>query len=220
MAQTTETMSRVTVNTTTDKFWICDWQGNRHEMSAIDLRDRITADSKSNYNWIAPACEIVRTVSDPKFPEEWGNHIKSLILTCYANLLCSPTIPNRKPDDYLAVAYCYYTVTGKKGKKAKRLYRRNTIKLATVYPEYLGWSNPRPHDAHGDQWNAFYREFVRDAMANFTNNFGVDIMRWATNIHAKFNADVVVADKLKHRFDEDKERHAASMTRIAKSIVG
>lgn len=69
-------------------FYITDHYGNEHVMSDKALRDKIVEQSKkSNYNWLAPADELIKVCNNPKFDRAYAKDIKVAIVNCYANFL-------------------------------------------------------------------------------------------------------------------------------------
>lgn len=69
-------------------FYITDHYGNEHVMSDKALRDKIIEQSKkSNYNWLAPADELIKVCNNPKFDRTYAKDILMAIVNCYANLL-------------------------------------------------------------------------------------------------------------------------------------
>ena len=66
---------------------------------------------ESDYEWIAPAIELVKICKDKRFPREYAVDIEMAILNCFANIEARV---NRggdkrvtKANDALAVQYCY-----------------------------------------------------------------------------------------------------------------
>ena len=68
------------------KYKVKGWNGDTHSLTAKALYERVLEDSKSDYNWIASATELVRVCNDPCFPEMYSVGIKLIILNCFANL--------------------------------------------------------------------------------------------------------------------------------------
>lgn len=81
-------------------------------MSADKIYSTIMENSKdSDYNWIAPASELVKLCKKPDFPKDYATHIELAILNCFANI---EERVNRGADKYYgkqsdiyAVQYCY-----------------------------------------------------------------------------------------------------------------
>lgn len=194
------------------KIWITDWRNNRHEMSPNELLNRIKSDSETNWNWFAPASEIVKAISDPKFPEPIANELKGIVLKCFAELLLSDIGSTRKSTDQLAVAYCYYSIHGKSGKQIKRLYRENLLKSVIKYSFWV-----KPVGADGEEWHTFYDDWKKDALRHFTKRFGVDFMRFRANIEADYTKSVQRADKA-GKFENDKIKYEELMKTIITSV--
>lgn len=190
------------------KIWITDWKDNRREMTPNDLLKRIRDDSESNWNWLAPATEIVKTISDPEFPEPIANELKGLVLKCFAELLLSDVGGTEKSTDQLAVAYCYYSIHGKAGKRIKRLYRENLLK-SVVKGSY--WE--RPFGAYDEEWRSFRDGWKKDALQHFTERFGVDFMRFKTNAENDFRKSINCAERA-GKFEKDKAEHIKFMRKI------
>lgn len=69
-------------------FYVTDHYGNEHLMSDRGLRNKIVKQSEeSNYNWLAPANELLKTCNNPKFDKECAKDIKVAIVNCYADFL-------------------------------------------------------------------------------------------------------------------------------------
>lgn len=193
------------------KIWIADWNDNRHEMTPDELLERIRTDSKSNWNWIAPATEIVKTISDPEFPEPIANELKGLILKCFADILLSNLSGTEKSTDQIAVAYCYYSLHGKAEKSIKRLYRKNLISATVAHVSAVSSM------IHGKAYRAFCKKWEKDAFKNFTRRFGIDFMRFGPRIKADFEASLKRAE-LAGEFENDKIEHEERLKEFAKTI--
>lgn len=195
------------------KVWITDWNGNRHEMAPEELLERIRKDSRSNWNWLAPATEIVKTISDPEFPEPIANELKKIVLRCFANVLLSNRIGTERPTDQIAVAYCYYSLHGKASKRIKRLYRENLIEAVMRDVDRRTWH------IHGEQYREFCGDYKKEAIHRFTGrDFGTDFMRFRTNIEADFEKALKQAEE-SGAFKEDEAQHEESMKYWAKKIT-
>ena len=194
------------------KIWITDWHDHRHEMTPNDLLERIRSDSKSNYNWLAPATEIVKTISDPEFPEPIANELKGIILKCFAELLSSDRRGAQKSTDRLAVAYCYYSVYGKVGRKVKYLYWKRLLDSAIK-----DWYQVSPLGVKGKKWRKFRDSWKKDALQHFTERFGTDFMRFEANIKVNFRADFekFIRYTVDESEDDGKDRY---IEKLAKDI--
>lgn len=86
-------------------------------LTAKELYERILKDSsQSDYNWIAPARELVRICKISSFPAEYSIGIKIAILNCFANIEhganCGGDRYYDHPADKDAVYYCYNSLYG------------------------------------------------------------------------------------------------------------
>lgn len=194
------------------KCWITDWNGDSHEMTPERLLDRIRDDSKSNFNWLAPATEIVRTISDPEFPEPIANELKCIVLKCFAELLVSNQYGHEKSTDQLAVAYCYYSVHGKAGKKIKRLYRKNLVE-SVVRDFTLTSSHIR-----GEEWRMFCEAWKEDLLQNFPERIGVDFMRFGAKVVADYQKALESADR-DGKFENDKAEHKRILRDLTQKMI-
>ena len=61
------------------KYVVISHYGVPNRMTAKQLCERIKEDSKSDYNWISPARELVRICKIPGFPAESALFIKVAI---------------------------------------------------------------------------------------------------------------------------------------------
>ena len=68
------------------KYKITGWHGETQLLTAKNLYERILEDSKTDYNWLASATELVKICNEPDFPEMYATNIKIIILNCFANL--------------------------------------------------------------------------------------------------------------------------------------
>lgn len=120
------------------KYNVTGWRGDKHSLTAKQLYDRVLEDSKSDYNWIASATELVRVCNDPCFPEMYAVGIKIIILNCFANLeLQKEYHSRREPTDAEAVYSCYNSLptTDETTKKVKEKYLTAVITGITRYTQ-------------------------------------------------------------------------------------
>ena len=118
------------------KYNITGWRGVKYSLTAKQLYERVLEDSKSDYNWIASATELVRVCNDSCFPEEYAIAIKIIILNSFANLeLQKEYYSNEESTDAEAVYSCYNSLpnTNKTAKKVKDKYLNAVITAVTKY---------------------------------------------------------------------------------------
>lgn len=127
---------------------VIGWRGDIYSLTAKQLYDRVLEDSKSDYNWIASATELVRVCNDPCFPEIYAVGIKIIILNRFANLELQKEYPSRRePTEEEAVYSCYNSLpaTDETAKKVKKKYLTAVITGIIKYtqsevrlPIYIG----------------------------------------------------------------------------------
>ncbi len=120
------------------KYCFLSHHGAVYWMTAKQLCERIVEDSKSDYNWIAPANELVRVCNHLSFPMEYALTIKVAILNCFANI---ERRANNGGDRYItkqtdkeAVEECFNSLYGIDREDvilARRYYLREFIRYAT-----------------------------------------------------------------------------------------
>ena len=120
------------------KFTVVGWRGDIHTLSAKALYERVLADSKSDYNWIASATELVKVCNSPSFPEMYAQAIKIIILNCFANLELQKEYPSSgESTDKAAVYSCYHSLpsTDETVIKVKQKYLTAIITAITRYTQ-------------------------------------------------------------------------------------
>ena len=124
------------MNSFEKKYNITGWKGKKYSLTAKQLYERVLEDSKSDYNWIASATELVRVCNDPWFSESYAVPIKIIILNSFANLeLQKEYYSNEESTDAEAVYSCYNSLpnTNKTAKKVKDKYLNAVITSVTKY---------------------------------------------------------------------------------------
>jgi len=113
------------------KFAVKTWDGKTIRMTAVELRDRIKADSERDYGWIAAASDLVKVVDTKGFPEDFASEIKDLILNCFANLAVKKVYceSRQKKYDAEAVWQCYID---SKDAALKERFVKETIRAAIL----------------------------------------------------------------------------------------
>lgn len=118
------------------RYCLIGWREKIHFVTAKQLYERVMEDSKSNYDWIAPASELVKVCARKGFPKHYEKEIKIAILNCFANLELNRTVENNLlPSDDDAVYFCYNSLSGTDEKivQAKRNYLIAVIKSTVLY---------------------------------------------------------------------------------------
>ena len=158
------------------KYKITGWHGETQVLTAKNLYERVLEDSKSDYNWLASAAELVRVCNEPDFPEIYATNIKIIILNCFANLeLQQEKCCNRRQTDKEAVYSCYNSLpeTDAAVIKAKEKYLAAIIEGITRYsgdeerfPIYFG---PAYKETCEDWKKAKLNEYASEAKIDFNH---------------------------------------------------
>lgn len=106
---------------------------NKYSLTAKQLYKRVMQDSKSDYEWIASATELVRICNEPDFPEEYAQGIKVAILNCFSNTMRNDDSIYVLSTDPDAVHSCYNSLskTDKKITEAKENFLYALIERIT-----------------------------------------------------------------------------------------
>ncbi len=177
-----------------------------HRMTAKQLCERIVQDSKSDYNWIAPASELVRVCKFPSFPTEYALTIKVAILNCFAN------IENRanhggdryltKPADAEAVQECFnsmYGVDREDVVSARRYYLTEMLKYATYTRVFDSLYHP------GETFRKLREDFITTKVEENISKKKINFNTLVESSKNEFAETVKVADS-KGAFVEDEEK--------------
>ena len=65
-----------------EKYMVTGHHGDTYSLTAKQLYERILDDSKSDYNWIASASELVRICKKTGFPNKYPWLIFSFVVRC------------------------------------------------------------------------------------------------------------------------------------------
>ena len=122
-----------------EKYMVTGHHGDTYSLTAKQLYERILDDSKSDYNWIASASELVRICKKTSFPAEYALAIKCAILNCFTNIEhranCGGDRYIDKPADQEAVQECYnslYQVEDEKAISGTKVKLRFTLALNLI----------------------------------------------------------------------------------------
>jgi hypothetical protein len=124
-------------------------------MTPKSLLARVKADSKSNYNWITSATELVKTCNSLGFPKQIAVEIKELILKCFADLAVGGlyTPSSQDPNDKFAVWDCY------KSSKDEALKERFLAQIILRQIK-LSYGDCGDYFNTGPEHDAFEQEFI------------------------------------------------------------
>lgn len=103
-------------------FCIRDWNNKKRYFTAKGLYKRIMKDSKSDYNWIASATELVQVCERADFPRCYALEIELAILNCFANIETKRHIySSQDRNDQASVDYCYRAISTTNNSKDPRI---------------------------------------------------------------------------------------------------
>lgn len=146
------------------KYTLNTWRNGRVRVTANELYRRVKSDSKSNYNWIASATDLVRVCKMKGFPEDIAEKIQDLILNCFAELSVRNIYKdsNQKSTDERAVWYCYHN---SKNEELKDYFVEQNVKRAILL-------------CYGDSGRAFHGGPKHDEFEKrFTDKMAHEIRR-------------------------------------------
>jgi len=94
------------------RFTFKNHYGEEKTMSAREIYHTVMQNSReSDYDWIAPANELVKLCKNPKFPREYAVNIETAILTCFASIESRVNRGGSKfattKENEIAIQYCY-----------------------------------------------------------------------------------------------------------------
>lgn len=198
------------------KYHVMTWKGNEILITAKQLYERILEDSKSDYNWIASATELVGICSTPDFPKEYAKGIKIAILNCFANLEMKQEYPSRgNSTDAKAVYYCYHSLdkTSKDALKAKKKYLTNVIAAIVKYDRVA----VRAPIHHGLSYKKVCEEWKTAKFDEYFHIENINFESLREDLYKDFDKTIRRAEK-EGVFKEDDEKHLESMRKFWNSL--
>ena len=199
-------------------YYITGNTGTRYKLTAKQLCLRIIEDSKSDFNWIAPARELIRVCKAPDFPEEYSVIIKTAILNCFANI---EERANHGGDRYCidsedkkAVYYSYNSLFGSDDEDviaARKRYLEQMIIRSTYYcSRYMPLHYGKTFVKVRNEWN-------KTKFDSLLNEEFIDFESLLYEFHSSFIEFVDISDKA-GVFEEDKKRYEQRMKAICKHL--
>jgi len=197
------------------RYWIDGWY-ETHFLTAKQLHDQVMTDStKSNYNWIASAPELVRITMQPDFPENYATDIKVAILNCFAALELMKEYPSHGTSrDNEAVYYCYNSLSGTNLQviTAKHKYLLAVIKAVIKYHFRLLEFNH-----YGPTYNAIRDEWENSKFQEYCSMQQIDFEKLRKELDDDFDKIMKTAEA-EGRFKEDDEKNEEEMKEFWSSI--
>lgn len=200
------------------KYIFVGHRGEMHRMTAKQLCERIVQDSKSDYNWIAPASELVRVCKCLGFPTEYALTIKVAILNCFANIEnranCGGDRYFTKPADAEAVQECFNSMYGVNREDvvlARRYYLSEMLKYATYTRVFDSLYHP------GETFRKLREDFITTKVEENISQKKVDFKTLVESSKNEFAEIVKTADS-KGAFVEDEEKDKKEWTEFFKRM--
>ena len=191
-------------------FVVTDHYGGTHSLTAKQLYERIVQDSKYDYNWIAPARELVRICKKTSFPTEYALAIKIAILNCFANIEHQANFGFDRPihdsADEEAVQYCYnslYGIDTEEAVSARKRYLTEMINAAL----YIQILNPLYHP--GSTFIKIRENFTKSKFEEYISQEEIDFKQLAKTLSSSFSQIIETADA-NGDFDEDEKKDRES----------
>ncbi len=194
-------------------FVVTDWTGRTHKFTASDLYERIAEDSKSDYNWLASASELVRVCSQKHFPEKYAVAIKLMILNCFANLELQREVASRgEATDQEAVYFCFHSLPAENEtvKKVKEKYICNIIRAVPQYTSHQFFH-------HGPMYKKVCIDWVQEQIVEYVNARDINLNTIRETLKRKFEATIRSAEDLgafeadDHKYEEELRNFWASI---------
>ncbi len=124
-------------------FCIRDWNNKKHYFTARGLYKRIMRDSRSNYNWIASATELVKVCERSDFPKKYALEIELAILNCFANLETKRHLDSMQDShDADSVDYCYRAISIANDPKDPRIIAVKQKYLKAIIAGVVQYKHP------------------------------------------------------------------------------
>lgn len=198
------------------KYKVTGWHGDTQSLTAKELYERVLKDSKSDYNWIASATELVRVCNDPCFPEMYSVGIKLIILNCFADLETKKEIPShRESTDNEAVYSCYHSLpsTDETVIKVKAKYLNAIITAITMYTQ----SEVRLPIHIGQTYRKMVEEWKKEKFDKYVSVEKIDFDQLREDLYADFDRMVKTAEE-EGAFEKDYEEYREEMRKLWASI--
>ena len=204
------------MNSFEKKYKIKGWNGNIHSLTAKQLYERVLVDSRSDYNWIASATELVKVCNEPDFPKIYEQGIKLIILNCFANLELQKEKPStRKKTDNEAVYSCYHSLlsTDETVIKVKEKYLTAIISGIIKY----GKDEVRFPIHIGSAYTKLCEDWKKAKFDEYSQKEKIDFKKLRECLYTDFEKTIREAEK-DGLFDKDDEEERMRMSKFLSSI--
>ena len=201
------------------KYTVNGWHGDTYSLTAKQLSERVLNDSKSDYNWIAPARELVRICKKSSFPDEEALTIKVAILNCFSNIEHRANSGGDRyrtdPEDEEAVEYCYNSLYGidlEEAISARKYYLTEMISTAS-YVRVMFDSLYHP----GPTFRKLREDWNKSKFEECISQENIDFKQLVKTLHNDF-AETVKTAEANGDFEEDEKEDAESWKMFYKKM--
>lgn len=198
------------------KYCINGWRETKYYLTAKELYERVLEDSKSDYNWIASATELVRICKEPEFPKEYADGIKMAILNCFANLEIRKEFPSRREATASeSVSYCYHSLSDdvEGVKKVKEKYLKAIIHAITKYDR----TSCRFTIHYGPAYQKVCDDWKKSKLEEYVTKEQIDFEEMRNKLYTDFDETIKKAED-KGVFKADDEKHREEMRKFWQSL--
>ena len=188
------------------RFILTDWSGNRHSLTAKKIYTRVMKDSQSDYDWIAPATELIKVCTQPEFPKKYAIEIEIAILNCFANLETQREIESyHRSTDPDAVNFCYNSL-------ANVTLRANLIrhKYLLAFLEGITKYHHFDFNHYGPTFYKICEEWKENKYEEYHKYRSLDLSKLWKALDKEFDLIIKTAEKEGIFKDED-DKHVSQM---------
>lgn len=188
-------------------YTIYDHRNNPHLLTAKRLYKRVLEDSRyDDYNWIAPASELVRVCKWPSFPVIYAQGIKCSILNCYANNLrrkncgLDSWINTRTENE--AIQECYNSLYGFEAEEVVSARKRYLTLMITT--DCIRPSSFAPLYHSGPTFSKIKEEWIHSKVEEYISQKEIDFEELVEVLHDEFEELIRKAES-EGAFEEDEK---------------
>ena len=192
--------------------------GYTYSLTAKQLYERIIQDSKSDYNWIAPARELARICKKSSFPAKYSIAIKIAILNCFANIEhkanCGGDRYIDDPADEEAVQYCYnslYGIDTEEAVSARKRYLTEMINTASYVRIFSSLYHPGP------TFIKLRQDFVKSKLEEYISQEKIDFKQLVNTLSSSFSKIIETAEA-NGDFKEDEKKDRENMKMLYQKV--
>lgn len=187
------------------KYMVTGHHGDIHSLTAKQLYERVLNDSKSDYNWIASASELVRICKKTSFPAEYALAIKCAILNCFANIEhranCGGDRYSDKPGDQEAVQECYNSLYGVEDQEAMSARKRYLAEMIAT-ASYTRFLDSLYHP--GPTFIKLREDWGKSKVQEYISQEKIDFKHLVEVLHNEF-VEIIKKAEIDGAFEEDEK---------------